>query len=56
MGMLGFVAALLFGTMMWFAGQAIEAAGHDPQLYRLCATTMCLTGAALAELLARAAG
>lgn len=54
MGALGFVAALLFGLMMWFAAEAIAAA-HDPQLHRLCAATMCLTGAALAQLLAEVA-
>lgn len=52
---LGFVAALLFGLMMLFAAEAIEAAAHDPQLYRLAAGSMCLTGAWLVELLARAA-
>jgi hypothetical protein len=55
MGPLGFVAALLFGLMMWFAAEAINAPAHDPQLHRLCAATMCLTGAALAQLLAEVA-
>ena len=54
MGPLGFVAALLFGLMMWFAAAAIAAA-RDPQLHRLHAATMCLTGAALAQLLAEVA-
>ncbi len=54
MGALGFVAALLFGAMLVFAGKAIAVA-DNPQLHRVCTVAMCLTGATLAGLLARAA-